>query len=116
MSCNLGRCVPVQTFRPPAPQFNRTVERYPEDGILGRLQNGREHLLAPWAGQHEILMCFQNGVGVQVVRLGFPQARGGTCERFSKPKLLTPNAGLSLSLSLDSAACQRTSVSSGRDR
>jgi hypothetical protein len=43
-------------------------------------------------------MYFQNGEGVRVVRLGFSQTRGGTCESFIQPGSVTSTAGLSLSL------------------
>jgi hypothetical protein len=43
-------------------------------------------------------MHFQNGKVVRVVGLGFPEARGGACERFSNPEIITSNASQSLSL------------------
>src|SRR5580693_4966455 len=84
MAFNLGRRVSVQALRPAAPEFNRAVEGYPNNRILGRLQNCREHLLATRTRQHEYLLYFQNGEGDRVVGLGFPQARGGTCGYFRK--------------------------------
>src|ERR1700693_1552645 len=103
MSHNLGRCVSVQTFRPPAPHFNRTVERYPEDGILGRLQNGREHLLAPEAGQHITLCAFRTGKAFKSVGLGSRRREEGPAS-VSATKNLNVQCGPSLSLGLDRAA------------